>query len=522
MTQHPRFPGSLLAALGDNFEWYIGRDGQQFGPVNSQEMGKLIELGHLKPADLVWRAGFSEWQVADRVFMLSELAARRMAEAQPAAAAQPPPAAPQPQPAPAKPQPPAPAQPEPKPASAAPQPAVRTPTQGGYVDPAQRAAAKRAEAAAAQARELRLDDVTQAIQAAQRDPAPPVATAPPVAERRAPVPAQAPEPAGRRPQRPEPASVVPARELRNDPAEAPPHHRKAPRKHPPHDHSRKRRRSRAALAITLVSLVLIGGAAGAAYVWQDKLARAISRLTVASSDVIGAGQPTATPAQPAAVIEPGSLAAAGSMESNALWKYLRSEFPEWYAERQREAARLRADKKDDTAVTKYLAEQLVALRRNYMDDALGASPEALRKVADTFVANLRQLNRHSVDACYNFISHGEASSAVVPILGSKEISDALETQLLAVFEAVAEGRRQRLQHLPPRKEDYDQLVRILGRTGWTNLDLQVFSDPRALQRAQPVVVCRLVREWFQSQLALDDAGAQTRLLVESLRPVVGG
>jgi hypothetical protein len=188
----------------------------------------------------------------------------------------------------------------------------------------------------------------------------------------------------------------------------------------------------------------------------------------------------------------------------------------------KEAQRLRSERKDDAAVARYLSEQLVQLRRNFVDDALGASPATLKKIAETFVTNLLKLNRESVDACYSFISHGEASSGYLPYLANKDLSDALQDQLLAVFRAAAEGRRDRQQPLPPRKSDYDQLARLLMQRGWSTQDLQVFSDPRALGRAQPVVVCRLVREWFQTQLALDDTGSQVRLLVESLRPVVGG
>ena len=220
--------------------------------------------------------------------------------------------------------------------------------------------------------------------------------------------------------------------------------------------------------------------------------------------------------------QPAATRHSVDMESSPLWQLVRAEFPEWHADRQREAGRLAAEGKDEAAIVRYLAEQLLALRRNHGDDALGASPEALKKIAESFVANLLAFNRESVDACYSLISRGEASNAVLALMGKKELSDGIDAQLITVFEAIAEGRKQRARHLPPGKSDYDQLVRELGKKGWTDLDLQIFSDARALGRAQPVVVCRLVREWFQAHLALEDSGTQVRLLVESLRPVIGG
>ncbi|MEM7774735.1 MAG: DUF4339 domain-containing protein [Pseudomonadota bacterium] len=69
-------------------EWYLARDGQQFGPITAGEMRKLIELRHIRNTDLVWRVGLTEWQSA--AFVVEEL--------------MPPPAPPQQQPEPVAPQ----------------------------------------------------------------------------------------------------------------------------------------------------------------------------------------------------------------------------------------------------------------------------------------------------------------------------------------------------------------------------------------------------------------------------------
>lgn len=49
-------------------EWYLARDGQQHGPLTDAELRKFIELGHLREDDLVWRAGFDQWQPILEVF----------------------------------------------------------------------------------------------------------------------------------------------------------------------------------------------------------------------------------------------------------------------------------------------------------------------------------------------------------------------------------------------------------------------------------------------------------------------
>jgi len=49
-------------------EWYLARDGQQYGPLSDAEMRKFNELGHLQSNDLVWRKGLSDWRPAGEVF----------------------------------------------------------------------------------------------------------------------------------------------------------------------------------------------------------------------------------------------------------------------------------------------------------------------------------------------------------------------------------------------------------------------------------------------------------------------
>jgi hypothetical protein len=210
------------------------------------------------------------------------------------------------------------------------------------------------------------------------------------------------------------------------------------------------------------------------------------------------------------------------LQRSAVWKLLKTEFPDWYGDRVRDTARLKSEGKADKAISQHLAEQLVALRRKHVTDALAASPQNLKSVATAFLENLERLSRHSVDACYGFISQGETNPLIVELTQASEHTPSLQRQAAAIFTAIVEGRRTPAQHRQPTREDYDQLAMQLAKRGWSPLDLQLFSDARSLARAAPERVCRMVQDWFAAQLAVSDEEVQVRLLIEALKPVVAG
>src|SRR5262245_24501554 len=57
-----------MPPAGAQHQWYLARDGQQYGPLAEAELLRFIELGHLHPNDLVWRDGFADWRPALAVF----------------------------------------------------------------------------------------------------------------------------------------------------------------------------------------------------------------------------------------------------------------------------------------------------------------------------------------------------------------------------------------------------------------------------------------------------------------------
>src|SRR5262245_52318564 len=59
---------NVMPAPSSQHQWYLARDGQQYGPLTDPELAKFVELGHLQPTDLLWREGFPDWRPALAVF----------------------------------------------------------------------------------------------------------------------------------------------------------------------------------------------------------------------------------------------------------------------------------------------------------------------------------------------------------------------------------------------------------------------------------------------------------------------
>ena len=99
---------------------------------------------------------------------------------------------------------------------------------------------------------------------------------------------------------------------------------------------------------------------------------------------------------------------------------------------------------------------------------------------------------------------------------------AISAQAATIFEAAVEGGKTPSKHEAAGKGDYELLIKELGKIGWKDEDLQVFSNPRLLAKREPAQVCQMVQDWFTAHLAIQDAPAQERLLYETLKPVVQG
>jgi hypothetical protein len=423
-----------MAGADPQIEWYLAREGQQYGPLTDPEMQKLVELGHLRLTDLVWRQGFPDWRPASVVFPM-------------------------------------------RPTTPAPTPAA---------PPSERYRASEATRQAPHQRPVRtagpdrsVARVSEATAAASRT----AAAMHPTASQH------------------EPYFLAAGAEGRS-------------RIDRTGGVTRPRHTMRRLLRAVFVLAIVAGG--GWLVVTQ------YGKLAGLASLEPGRPGPAAETSEAPPFRVSGNTV--GDIDRNfqraALWRVIKQEFPEWYIQRLNEVAKLRSEQRDDVAMARYLVEAVVALRRKHAAQALAASPDTLRMVAGAFLDTLKHLSKYGVEACYGYISQGERSPAMLTLMN--EHSDYLQRQTTAVFEAVAEGRKSPQTHLPPRKDDYDALARVLTERGWSQTDLQLFTDPRALARASPEQVCKMVQDWFAAQLAIQEPEIQLRLLFESLRPVVAG
>lgn len=375
-----------MSAPDSATQWYLARDGQQFGPLSDAELAKFIDLGHLQPNDLLWRDGFPDWRPALVVF----------------------------------------------------------PPRTGD---AQRPGARPAE-------------------------------------------------------RP---SLSATRPERRDSA----------------DEDKPRRPGRVLALLLIVGVV--GAAAWYAYPYRAQLTQFMSSISALTpSSTIDIAERKSLEVPPLAGLSGTQEEIDARLQATALWRVIKREFPDWYNQRIAEAIALARENKNEAAIGQHVARKLVELRRQQVSNALSATLPRLKGVAAAFFDNLAKLRRDSVDACYGFISQGEANPGIVAMLQGSGHTVHLQAQLTAVFEAIAEGRKQPRVYPQPRQADYDMLAADLGKLGWTPADMQLFSDERALAKAPPEKVCQMVHDWFAAQLAIKDPDAQMRLLVDSLRPVVAG
>lgn len=481
-------------------QWFIARDGKQTGPISDMEIKAIAAHGYFKATDLVWRAGFAEWQPALSVF--APVAAPPPLAPRPAPPAPPVAAAPAPQPAPMQSAPPQ-SSPlrqlelrptEPRTGAPAPAPVLREQTAGrpaartderptqqspsqpawtppnpaGYLDPRQQSGAYSAMTGA-DPRFGTQQPQTYAPETRPAEPNPPQGQA---SHGRAVRPVALGD-------EPEVAITAP-------------------------------RTNRMALAALLIFIAALAGG-----IW------------VAASPGLFGGTTSGVFTAATGLLAGGSTSSSGSLDAKlqktAHWPVIKREFPDWYGERLREAAKLAGENKTEDEIAKALVDQMILLRRQNSGLALSASTGHLKTLAGAFLSNLKALKQQSTTDCFNFISQGESLPAMQDMLApSQSKSSTIQMQVAAIFEAIGDGRKNPVTHERPQKADYDVLMAQLNQLGWSQTDVATFADPRALAKAPPERVCQMVEDWFTAHISITDAAVQERLLTDTLRPVVSG
>lgn len=495
-----------MSGSASDIQWFIARDGKQHGPVTDAELKKIVELTHLKPTDLVWRQGFTDWRAAAAVF--PELAGPKT-----------------------------PASPPIRDTGSAAQPSAELKSTSPALDPTpiKGSASQHYQAAADRAPQ-------QDTWRAEREPTrtEPITTRPlgtPTVRTAGPLPAPAPNAASNTPGLSVTGPVTagrgaaPATLGSPAPRPSPDSRRPAdlssqPRPEPP---ATSRGRKLALVATGLLAMTGAGAWLSSAYkddvftYMQTDDAETVSTATAATAAAIAPSAPATTAAVPTAVTDPNSPDAIDrKLQGRGMWVSVKQEFPEWYQARVTEVARLSSENKQQAEITRYLVGELVTLRRENAKYALAASTSRHKELAAAFLANLNTLSQESGDDCYEFISKGELSPTIVSRMDDPAKSTQIEAQVAAVLGAIAEGRKQPAEHAAPVKTDYDVLAGELGRLGWTQADMQLFANPKALAQAPRARVCSMLKDWFTAHLAIQDPSTQERLLFETLKPVISG
>lgn len=382
-------------------QWYIARDGNQHGPLSDAEMKKLVELSYLRPTDLIWRQGFSDWRPALAVFPQQQ------------------PEAPAPAPAPSPQQP--------------------------SLDPG----------------------------------------------------------FGHAPQQ----SYAPAQSHEPSFGTNLSHHYDGEDEQD-YDEPYKSGSGRR-MAIAAIVLIILGVGGYLSFLNRDAI------MSVAANMSSGpTGFTTGSIETPESVDD--------KLQNSQPWSYAKEKFPEWYSGQIAEVAKLTQEEKTDTEITKHLVAELVKFRRSNSDAALQAPTPVLRSVAETFRDTLVHFKATNINACYQFISHGETSDPIIEIMRKMESTSPVQKQLRSIFEAVSEGRKTPVKRDTKVATDIQALTGELQNVGWSDADVKLFFDPKEFSKAPPERVCQMVQDLFTALLSIKDEGAQDRLLVETLRHVMAG
>ena len=205
------------------------------------------------------------------------------------------------------------------------------------------------------------------------------------------------------------------------------------------------------------------------------------------------------------------------LSSSMLWTTLKLEFPEWYGARLDDMPESEARKATHRDMTNRHLTKLSALRRSNAEHAL-AAPDQFKPIAAVYLwepaAARREvarslLRRHSTRRVERTCALSHKPS-IEPVRNA--VRDDPASRLVGANAPIAISK--------PRQSDYERLTKQLRSFGWKQSDLEIMSSPAKLNRAPPKKVCKLIREWFQAHLALDDTAMQNRLLKESLKPII--
>jgi hypothetical protein len=535
-----------MAGSPQQLEWYIARDGSQHGPISDSEMRKFVELGHLRPADLVWCASFTEWVTGAQAF--PEILGARSGDSSNPPVSSPPVSKP----------------PASRPAQTQDNTRRAVQERSGAAAPSQ--VATRAEAdrpvgprAPGAGRDPRQGGFQgwpdpDAAGPSDRDVSRPTRQAggtPATSRGEASHPGQHAAPTfdagigvdrGRHPGGQPHGGNAPSPDAsgfgqlgaasggfgpmarqpgfdgrRNGEADG-----DGPEGEISEDGRKPRRNGVGRLAGIVATVLIVSGLAWVG--WQNRaLLNGFSALgNVMMTRISSSESPESYRTSPYFAEGSTPEAVDAALQRTAIWRVLKRDYADWYGERVADIVRMRSEKQDEQKISKFMADVIVVLRRKNAQTALQSSPAHLKNMASSFIANLKSLATRDAQTCFGFISFGEATPFMLELSKTPTFAEPMQRQMLSIFEAISQARKDRVVHPSTRRTDYDVLSAELTARGWTQEDLTTFSNPKKLSGSPAEKVCRMVQDWFTAQLSLKDAELQSRLLAESLKPLVFG
>jgi uncharacterized protein DUF4339 len=467
-----------MSGMDSDVQWFIAREGQQHGPLNEDEMRVFVERGHLRPEDLVWRQGFTDWRPASAVFSpqpatsaTGNAPAAGIQQAAPSATTDP---------------------------TGTPQQAA--PLGQSHVTHNQTAPEQVPHGQTSQG--MSPDDLSAAFPSLQNQDG---------------------------------AGQMAAGDAHTNGTDYYDSDRPEPRR------GGKIAASLLILTIVggagayymkddLGFLSFNSQQSASVPVIKAPNESAAKKVQAKDAVANSSNAPSETAAlapEPKPAAPPVASAAAiadidSRLQQAELWQFIKAKHNGWYQSVLTEAGKIPLGDDFDQNLSKLLIKQFVAFRRKNAESALAASTGGLKNMANSFLTNLKDLSGRDAKACYTFISKGESSPAIIEIMKTPETSAPIHGQMLSIFKAVAEGSEAPTSHPAPEKKDYEALTKQLMKIGWSKEDIQLFASPAALSKAEPAKVCQMVQDWFQAHLGLEDPDTQERLLFETLRPVVAG
>ncbi|HFB2048503.1 MAG: DUF4339 domain-containing protein [Hyphomicrobiaceae bacterium] len=454
-------------------EWYLARNGQQHGPLSDAELNKFRELGHLKPDDLVWRAGFPEWRTADDVFPEYQSGAATLLSAETE---------------------------EPNDFSV-----DATPEMQYYLE-------KQTESLDGISKSrLGSQDYNQHLNSVEKSDEPVLQ----IQQNLESATAQYRRRTGIRSCQESSTQPINQEEFHND--------------------CKYERSVKNQILIIIVITTLAIAILSSWYINSNQIPIIKIITDFIHKSYLHVHTTVNAPAGTTIKSVTVEIPTTETYEKNILgieprltilsekfWSDMRAHDGVWAGEQEQLLAKLRSNGRPELERLEFVVSALVSWRRRNADKILTTEPYYLRQIAQTFADNLRYLQNQDVKACYGFISQGELSPSVLTLYNNATHLTVLGAQIEAII-AAAENRGQNSEsYSEPSEDDFKVMTKLLSNRGWTQGDVNLFSNPAALSVAPEATVCRLVSEWFEVQLQVSSTDRQMRLLAASLSPVIRG